>query len=69
MTTCLIDTWGPMLFQNLMFPEDNAARLAQLPDSPSCAEKLSEALPRMLLMIFNLGDLCGLDLTLAALAD
>ncbi|CAE7348608.1 SVOP [Symbiodinium sp. CCMP2456] len=41
MTTCLIDTWGPMLFQNLMFPEDNA-------------------LPRMLLMIFNLGDLCGL---------
>lgn len=41
MTTCLIDTWGPMLFQNLMFPEDNA-------------------LPRTLLMIFNLGDLCGL---------
>ncbi|CAE7397418.1 STP10 [Symbiodinium pilosum] len=41
MTTIMIDTWGPMLFQNLMFPDDNA-------------------LPRALLMIFNVGDFCGL---------
>ena len=26
MTTIMIDTWGPMLFQNLLFPDDNAAQ-------------------------------------------
>ena len=29
MTTIMIDTWGPMLFQNLMFPDDNVAWLKQ----------------------------------------